>query len=130
MLLRRGLLLKRLWLVAVLAYAFLRAGAVAYFLREYGVDPRIYLGVDLVTSIPFGICSGNLVALVALGKGGWFSSALITAVSYLAPDIYLMSAINQAPSQIYLLTLLVIASLATTSVWLLLRRAKGQRISH
>lgn len=122
----RRAILKRLWLVAVLAYTLLRAGVVGYFLADYGVNPWVYLSIDFTASIPFGYSSANLVELLASGTSGWRTQAAITAATYLAPDVYLMAALHQAPSHIYLITLAVIASLAAVSGFAILRRAKAQ----
>lgn len=120
----RGVILKRLWFVAVLVYTFFRAGAVGFFLSDFGVSPWIYLAVDLASSVPFAITSTRLVEKLVSDRPGWKSSAIWVAVSYLAPDLYLLVALQQAPSRVYLITLAVILILAFISGFTLVRRAR------
>lgn len=113
--------LRKIWLVAVLLYAAARAVTVDYLLGDYGVNGLTYFAIEMLTSFPFARYSAFLVEDVVHDRR-WFLNAAITAITYIAPDVYLLATIHSAPSRVYLWTLAVVALLSVISALALRRR--------
>lgn len=113
---RRGRL-TLLWLVAVVGWSLVRSAAVRQWLSEYGVDPVVYLMVDLSSSIPYALCSASLLGALYDGRRraaiGW---AAPTVLAFVAPDLYLLSSGRSLPWPSYLVVLTVAAISATLAV--------------
>ena len=119
----RGDSLRKLWLVGVVIYAALRAYTVDLLFSRYGVNGWVYFGIEMATSIPFGHYSAQLVSNLASGRS-WKFSAIITLLTYVASDVYLMVALHSAPTHIYFITLAVVISLASLSAITIVRKRK------
>ncbi|MFN6121885.1 MAG: hypothetical protein ACK5CE_19940 [Actinomycetes bacterium] len=113
---RRGRL-TLLWLVAVVGWSLVRSAAVRQWLADHGVDPVVYLMVDLSSSIPYALCSASLLGALYDGRRraalGW---AVPTVLAFVAPDVYLLSSGRSLPWPTYLVVLTVAAISATLAV--------------
>lgn len=121
-----GKTLKKIWLILVLLYAALRALTVDYFLGAYGVRGEVYFAIEIATSIPFARFSAYLVEDIVAGRS-WAKNAIVTALSYIAPDIYLLATIHSAPSRVYFWTLSVVAVLSSISLIALRQRIRQSK---
>ena len=110
--------LGKAWIVGVILYAAVRALVAWPALGRYGVNPIIFLIIDLGTAYPYALGQVKIVAgfrwkdyrQVQL----W---SLIVAVTFLAPYIYVFVAGGQQlPLQAWIILLILIAALAVSSI--------------
>lgn len=119
----RGDSLRKIWIVASVLYAAARALAFDIFLGQYGVRGEIYFIVEVLTAIPFAHFSADL--LKALKDRGSKAKSLAGATCmYIAPDLYLIIEARDAPANVYVATLAVIAAFALASLVWLVRKSR------
>lgn len=79
-------------------WSVVRCAAVATWLSNYGVDPLWYLVVDLSSSLPYGLCSAQVIGALFDGRHraavAW---AVPTVAAFLAPDVYIFTAGQALP---------------------------------
>lgn len=124
----RRQLYERLWLVAVIAWAVARILAVQVWLTEYGVNVWVFAVVEIVSSVPYGIgtarCVVSLVDRRVVPAVTW---GVIAAVSYLAPDVYMLSAGEDLPPLSVAIIISVVAVLGATSLVAAIRKYRALR---
>ncbi|TSA52341.1 MAG: hypothetical protein D4R44_05855 [Actinobacteria bacterium] len=99
------------WLIAVMLWCVIRIGAVSVWLSKYGVNTSVFAVVEIVSSIIYGIASARTVlALVDKRRQVALAWGVASAVSYLAPDVYVFSAGQSLPlmSYVVIITLIVV----------------------
>jgi hypothetical protein len=120
--------LRRAWVIGVVLYGAFRAMVVWKTLSGYGVNPWVYLVLDISSSIPYAIYSAKLVE-------GWidrklerfYQNFIITALTFIAPDLYILISARSAPRHIYQIIIGVILSLSLVSVYGLIRKVRQGR---
>ena len=108
---QRKKLFSYIWLIAVMLWCVIRIGAVSIWLSQYGVNTLIFAVVEIVSSIIYGIGSARTVlALVDKRRQVALVWGVASAVSYLAPDVYVFSAGQTLPlmSYVVIITLIVV----------------------
>lgn len=108
---QRRKLFSYVWLVAVMLWCGIRIGAVSVWLSQYGVNTSIFAIVEIVSSVIYGVASARTVlSLVDKRRRNALLWGIASAVSYLAPDVYVFSAGQSLPlmSYVVIITLIVV----------------------
>ncbi|MCX6452329.1 MAG: hypothetical protein NT174_04540 [Actinobacteria bacterium] len=110
-------LLERLWVVLVIAYGAGRAFVVWKALGRYGVNPWLYLALDVTSSWPYAVATARLVTSVIDRE---FSRArswgVLAAVTFLIPDIYILAVARRVPTEVYAIIIAIVSLLALSAI--------------
>ena len=121
-------LLERLWVIVVIAYGAGRAIVVWKALGQYGVNPWIYLALDVTSSWPYAVATARLVTSVIDRE---FSRAkswgLLAAVTFLIPDLYILAVARDVPTQVYAIIIAIISLLALLAILSLIIKIRNER---
>ena len=105
-----------IWVFLVLAWALIRAYFVNNIFQKYGVDGKIYLFIDLASSIPYAICSGKaLFAYLDRNRRSFIVQSILATIFFYLPDLYIFLAAKHVPTGTYfglVLWVLVMSTLA------------------
>jgi len=116
---------KLIWYLLVLGWAIIRTFLVKEVFQKNGVNPYIYLIIDLAASVPYAKYTHKL-AISYLDKD-WKSfrfALLVSVVTFYAPDIYILVSARHVPTSIYFGFFLVLAVFSTAAVISVLKRVK------
>jgi len=106
-----------MWVALVMLWAALRILAVNIWLVDYGINIWTFAGIELVSSILYGLSSARLVrALTARQRkdaGKWGS---LTLVGYVMPDAYLLSVGRAMPIATYAVVISLAFSFAAIAL--------------
>ena len=81
------------WIVGVFAFSVARALVAWPTLGRYGVNPWVFLAIDVVTAFPYAYGQVRLIkAVIARHAGAVQAWALVVLASFLAPYIYIFVA--------------------------------------
>ena len=113
----RRRLLSRLWLIAVLMWSCVRIAAVQFWLSDYGINTAVFAVIELASASVYGAGSARLViAVIDRQHKAAMKWGMISAATYLAPDVFVLSAGHALPITAYvaiaLLLLLTLLQLA------------------
>jgi hypothetical protein len=102
----------RAWIVGVFAFSIARALLAWPTLSQYGVNPWVFLAIDVITAFPYALGQVKVVNGFRFRKYGAVQAwALVVAVTFLAPYIYIVAAGEERiPTVVYV----VITALAVT----------------
>jgi len=110
-------LVERLWVILVIAYGAGRAIVVWKALGQYGVNPWIYLALDVASSWPYAVATARLVTSVIDRE---FSRArswgVLAAVTFLIPDIYILAVAREVPTEVYVIVIAIISLLSLVAI--------------
>ncbi len=113
---RRRTICTRAWVVAVLAWSVARSIVVGRTLGRYGVSPWIYGALDLAASWPYALATAGVVTNLLDGhKAAARRCVGVSAVTFLAPDVYLVLAGHGKPTLVYVILALVALGLAISA---------------
>ncbi|CAN2229878.1 hypothetical protein MCEGKSE7_01459 [Candidatus Nanopelagicaceae bacterium] len=113
------------WYFLVLGWAVIRTFLVKEIFQKNGVNPFIYLAIDLAASVPYAKYTHKL-AISYLDKD-WEAfklALLISVLTFYAPDIYILAAARHVPSSIYFGFFFVLALFSTAAIISVLKRVK------
>ncbi len=108
----------RAWSVGIILFSAIRALLAWPTLGRYGVDPWVFLAIDLLTAPPYGISQAVTVKILRDKERApreaivW---AVLVAVMFLAPYGYIFFASGQMPTLAYvglIIWILLFAALA------------------
>lgn len=120
---RRRLVFERLWVLVTLGYGIARALVVGATLSDYGVDPWLYLAIDLATSIPLGIATARLVcALVDRDLARARRWTLVALAMNFAPDVFVLVVGRDMPAIVYV----VLGAVAVVSLTFAVRSIRAR----
>ena len=112
--------LKRAWIGVVLAYSFIRALLIWKIFAKFGVNPFIYLIIDLVSAYFYAIYSANLVeAVIKRQHRLTLKFLLLSLITNFLPDLYVLVSANSVPSFIFrtfIDVILILAIFATIGI--------------
>jgi len=118
--LRKRQLLTRAWAIFVIAWSVVRTIIIWAALGDYGFNPWIYLGIDLVCSTLDAITTPKMVLRFIDER---YRSAIkwgvVSLVAYVIPDIYIFEGTRTLPKKVIVILCLIIVamfSLATVTV--------------
>lgn len=96
---RKGM---RIWIALVLAWSVGRSLVVAKVFHKYGLNPWVYFSIDFLSSIPYAYASAqSLLTFLDKQRTRSIMWALLTAVMFYLPDIYIVIASKQVPTSTY-----------------------------
>lgn len=113
------------WYFLVLGWAVTRTFLVKEIFQKNGVNPFIYLAIDLSASVPYAKYTHKL-AISYLDKD-WKAlkfALLISVLTFYAPDIYILAAARHVPTSIYFGFFFVLAIFSTVTIVSVLKRIK------
>jgi hypothetical protein len=118
----RQTILARMWVALVMLWAALRILAVEIWLVNYGINIWTFAGIELVSSILYGLSSARLVrALTARQRKDAGKWGALTLVGYVMPDTYLLSVGRAMP----IATFAIVISLALSFAAIALVRTRS-----
>lgn len=125
-------LLERLWVIVVILYGAGRAFVVWKALGKYGVNPWLYLALDISSSWPYGVATARVVTSVIDRD---FSRArtwgVIAAITFLLPDLYILAAARHVPTEVYVIFISIISLLALLAIIsLFIKIRDGRKARH
>jgi len=130
--LRKRQLLTRAWAIFVIAWSVVRTIIIWAALGDYGFNPWIYLGIDLVCSTLDAITTPKMVLRFIDDR---YRSAIkwgiVSLVAYVVPDIYIFEGTRTLPKKVIVILCLVIVamfSLATVTVVRKVRIGRAARL--
>lgn len=126
--LRRRRVLARVWVLATVGWSFVRTLFAWVLLGEYGLDPLVYLCVDLGSSLVLG--RSTPIMVVSFVDREWRRArrwAAVTAVAYVVPDIFLFTSTRRVPPLTLAVLLGVMATSVTVTVVTVVRRVRAAR---
>lgn len=125
---RRRKALSYTWAALVVGWSLVRAIVVWATLTDYGVNPWVFLAIDLLAAAIDGYTTPRAVLAVVDRDYGaaryWFS---ISAVAFVAPDVYLVAGGEPLPPLALAVIGAVVVCMATASVLGLRRRIRAER---
>jgi len=114
---QRRRLFSYLWLLAVMLWCAIRIGAVSVWLSKYGVNTSVFAVVEIVSSVIYGVASAKTVlALVDKRRQVALLWGVASAISYLAPDFYVLSAGKSLPLASYVVIIALIVVLGSIGI--------------
>ena len=130
--LRKRQLLTRAWAIFVIVWSVVRTIIIWAALGDYGFNPWIYLGIDLVCSTLDAITTPKMVLRFIDDR---YRSAIkwgmVSLVAYVIPDIYIFAGTRTLPKKVIVILCLVIVamfSLATVTVVRKVRIGRAARL--
>ncbi len=120
--------LGRAWTIGILAFSVGRALLAWPTLGQYGVDPWVFLLLDIVTALPYGLGQALTVKILrdrtrpARGAVPW---ALVVIAAFLAPYVYIFWASGSMPPLAYALVLAWMAVFAVLAVLRIRRQVQA-----
>ena len=125
---KRIKLWERLWASSVLLYTIAATVVVYKTMTQYGVNWIAFLIIDAITSWTYGIGTARLVVAViqknwvALRKWTW-----IAGVSFITPQLYILTVARHVPRNDYISIALVIGLLAAFALFSLISEVTQAR---
>lgn len=101
-------ILGRAWIIGVLLFSAARALLAWPTFGHLGVNPWVFLAIDLTTAVPYGV--GQAITVKVLRNptrtaGEAAPWAILVAASFLAPYLYIFSGSKEMPTYVLLLVL-------------------------
>lgn len=108
----------RAWIIGVFAFSVARALVAWPTLSQYGVNPWVFLAIDIVTAFPYAVGQVKVVNGFRYkqyrGVQAW---SLVVAVTFLAPYIYIVLAGQERiPTLVYVVIAVLAVIFGTASV--------------
>jgi hypothetical protein len=118
----------QIWLVLVLLWAIARALFINKLFGSHGVNGYIYLAVDLASSVPYAIYSARLViTFISREFTNVYRNAILTALFFYIPDVYILVTAQKVPSGLYLILFLTIALFSAFAIASIARDIRNKR---
>jgi hypothetical protein len=116
------------WVAVVVAYSIARSLFVGVTLTQYGVDPFVFLAIDLATAVVFAYAQvRSLRYLLAHNFGHAALWLLVVLFGFAAPYVYLLSYGGVLPSFVNILIILwctVFGAIATAAFMAKIRKSQ------
>lgn len=127
--LRRRRLLSRVWAAMVIGWSLVRTLIVWAALGRYGLDPRVYLVVDLASSVVTGTSTPRMViAFIDDHYRQAAEWAAVSLVAFLVPDVYIFLGTSHLPPRLALGVVAVIGVTLVASVVGVARKVHKGRV--
>ena len=94
---------KSIWYFLVLAWALIRTLIVKDIFEKNGVNPWIYLVIDLGASIPYA--KYTHIFVISYLERNWRKlrfAAVISVFTFYAPDLYIFLTAREVPKNVYI----------------------------
>jgi len=123
--------MERGWIVASILYGAFRCSLVGAFLRQYGVNPKIFIAVEMVSSGFYGWTGGR--AVVSIIDAQWHRLRRwgpFAILFYIAPDAYVFASAGRMSGDIYSLLLSIVGvAVVVTVVGIVIQVRKGRSLN-
>lgn len=128
--LRRRRILSRSWGAVVVIWSFIRALIVWAALGDYGINPWIYLGIDLASSVVDAFTTPRMV--LSFIDDQYKTAAkwgVISLVVFIIPDLYIFLGTKTLPKRVIVVICLIIALTFSIAVVATVRKVReGRRL--
>ena len=118
-------LTKSIWYFLVLGWALARTFIVNDVFGGRGVNPWVYLVIDLTASVPYARYTHSFV--ISYLEKDWNKlriAAVISFITFYAPDIYILVTARKVPANIYFGFLLILFIFSAVSVASIIKKIK------
>ena len=118
----------RLWLITSVVWSLVRTAIVWAALAQYGVQPVIYLVVDLASALVLAWSMPKLVtSMIDKRHRPALKAGIVTLLGYLVPDIYIFAASSHLPMVAIVMLLMVVYVSVTVGIVSLRRKVLAGR---
>lgn len=126
--LARRKVLARSWAGIVIGWAVIRTFVVWAAVGEYGLNPWIYLGIDLVSACIDAITTPRMVlAFIDDEYKAAAKWALISLVAFIIPDLYIFLGTRELPTRIIVVVCIFISITLLAGVVSVVRKVRAGR---
>jgi hypothetical protein len=126
--LQRRQRLSRTWAGIVVAWAGIRTIIVWAALHDYGINPWIYLSIDLASAITDAITTPRMVLdFIDDRFKQALRWALVSLAAFIVPDLYIFLGTKTLPKRIIVALCLIIAVTLTIGVVAVMRKIRKGR---
>ncbi len=126
--LRRRKLLSLTWLGLAVGWSLIRAVIAWAVLGDYGLNPWIYLGIDLASAVVDGMTTPRMViSFVDRQYRRALMWALCSLVAFVVPDLYLFLGTGHLPKRIIVIMVVIVTITFTVAVVSVLRKVATTR---
>lgn len=118
-------LTKSIWYALVLGWALIRTLIVKGIFEKNGVNPWIYLVIDLAASIPYARYTHRFV--ISFLEKDWKRlkvALVISVLTFYAPDLYILLSAQEVSTSIYIGFFLVLSIFSAVSAIGIYRKIK------
>lgn len=116
------------WAGVVVGWSLIRALIVWAAVGDYGLNPWVYLAIDLVCAAVDGYTTPRMVlAFIDDHFGQAVKWAVISLGVFVVPDVYIFLGTNELPTHIIWIVCAVIALTFSLAVWSVVRKIKAGR---
>jgi len=126
--LQRRKVLSRTWAGIVVAWAVIRTIIVWAALGDYGINPWIYLSIDLASAAVDAISTPRMVlSFVDDHFKQAMKWALITLTAFIIPDLYIFLGTKTLPKKVIVVLCLIIGATLVVGVVSVVRKIRKGR---
>jgi hypothetical protein len=129
--LRRRKRLSRGWAILVIAWSFIRTLIVWAAVGKYGLNPWIYLSIDLASAITDAFTTPRMVlAFIDDKHRHAIRWGLISLGAFIVPDIYIFLGTRKLPKTVIVVVLVIILvtlAVAVVGVTKKIRKGRAER---
>lgn len=126
--LRHRRLLERGWIVVSTAYGGLRIYVADHTVARYGVNIWAYAGVELGSSVVYGLGTARLVgAVLDRRRSAALRWAAFAAVGFCSPETFVAITGQHMPPYVYVALAISLTTMGTLGVTTLVRRIRSAR---
>ena len=125
--------IERSWVGVSVLYGLFRASLVWTFLSQYGVNTAVFLVIELMSSMAYGLSSARVVGAFVDSRWrslrAWIPVALIT---YAAPDAYVFLSAGRLPGgmvEVLVSIVCVTAAFTAVGMWFQVRNKRRAQMS-
>lgn len=126
--LRRRKVLSRTWGTFVVAWSVVRTLIVWAALGAYGINPWIYLGIDLASAVVDAFTTPRMVLAFIDDRyrlaAKWL---LVSALAFVVPDLYIFLGTKTLPKRIIVIICMIILLTTTVAVVTIVRKVRSGR---
>lgn len=120
----------RLWLITSVCWSLLRTAIVWAALAKYGVNPAVYLLVDVGSAlVPAWSMPQLVTCCIDRRRRRAIEAGVVTLLGYLVPDIYIFTASSHLPFMAVALLLAVVYVSIAVGVVTLRRKVLAGRVA-
>jgi len=118
----------RTWAGIVIGWAVIRTVIVWAAVGDYGLNPWIYLAIDLVSACIDAITTPRMVlAFIDDQYATAVKWAFISLVAFIIPDLYIFLGTRELPTRIIVIVAIIISLTLTAGIVSVVRKVKAGR---
>ncbi|MFZ4720790.1 MAG: hypothetical protein ACOYMR_15295 [Ilumatobacteraceae bacterium] len=126
--LARRKVLARSWAGIVIVWAIIRTIIVWAAVGDYGLNPWIYLAIDIASACVDAVTTPRMVlAFVDDEYKAAFKWAIISLVAFIIPDLYIFLGTRELPTRIIVVVCVMISLTLTAGIISVIRKVRAGR---